>query len=566
MKRVLVFSPYAIWTIHTIYEKAIALACQVRGAEVDYLLCDGLLPECDQHWDSKEKSPRPFDLCERCQGEARRNMHESGFAHSWLGQFVSTGEASAAFSWAQSLAPEEFRSASFGDLPIGQWIQASVISYFRQYPPDLKNWHVASVFRGCLYSGAIVSIGLRNYLRANQVDAAILFNGRQSITRVAMEIFRLFGVRVLTHERAEYCRGHINVKPNSHCMSLDRFSELWTQWTEVALDRPALDAAYKWLVERKTGTNLAWIPFNNFSEPKTSVRTKLNLNIDKPLWVLFTSSTDETSGDPDMRGPFESQYVWMRDVVQWVSTHPEIQLIIKIHPNLGGNVYIGKATDELRVYEEMKATLPDNVKLVFPEDAVNAYILAEEAEVGLTFGSIIGLEMAMLGKPVLLAARAYYESCSAVLRVKSRESLPEMLEQCLHASASREIQRETFRLAYCYIRKFEMEFPAIRVLGIYDAEANYHQAEDLGPGKDATLDRICNFLLEESPLYELPTAQDFARSTQDEDTFFEELASGEYDAKDGTPGELVGVAERNSGPGRLLRGLFSATRIVRRGR
>src|SRR5581483_1944039 len=112
-------------------------------------------------------------------------------------------------------------------------------------------------------------------------------------------------------------------------------------------------------------TNLAWIPFNNFSEPKTSVRTKLNLSVDKPLWVLFTSSTDETSGDPDMKGPFESQYIWMGDVVRWISTHPEIQLIIKIHPNLGGNLYIGKATDELRVYEEMRASLPDNVKLVF---------------------------------------------------------------------------------------------------------------------------------------------------------------------------------------------------------
>ena len=36
---------------------------------------------------------------------------------------------------------------------------------------------------------------------------------------------------------------------------------------------------------------------------------------------------------------------------------------------------------------------------------MNAYSLAEEADVGLTFGSTIGLEMAMLGKPVLLASR-----------------------------------------------------------------------------------------------------------------------------------------------------------------
>ena len=61
MTRILIFSPYALWTYHTTYEGTIAKACQAHGATVEYLLCDGLLPECDQHWDSKTNLPRPFD-------------------------------------------------------------------------------------------------------------------------------------------------------------------------------------------------------------------------------------------------------------------------------------------------------------------------------------------------------------------------------------------------------------------------------------------------------------------------------------------------------------------------
>ena len=89
---------------------------------------------------------------------------------------------------------------------------------------------------------------------------------------------------------------------------------------------------------------------------------------------------------------------------------------------------------------------------MLPEDSVNAYSLADEADVGLTFGSTIGLEMAMQGKPVLLASRALYEYGSQILTVRSRESLPGMLERCLQASTDREIQREAFRLAHYYIR------------------------------------------------------------------------------------------------------------------
>jgi hypothetical protein len=524
MSRILVFSPYALWANHTIYEETIAKACQVRGATVEYLLCDGLLPECDQHWDSKTNSPRPFDLCQRCQAKAKASLDDLGFPYRWLGDFVSPSEKAAAFAWAQGVKPSEFREASFKDAPIGQWVLSSVISYFRQYPPDLKNWHVVSVYRGFLFSAAIVATGIRNYLNVNAIDSALLFNGRQSITRVALEIFQQCGIQVLTHERAEYQRGHINIKPNAHCMSPEPFKDFWNMWGQVPLTRESLDTTLKWLIQRRYGANLAWIPFSKPSDRSSSLKTRLNLNPDKRLWALFTSSTDETAGDPVLKGPFESQADWVREVVHWVGLRDDVELVIKVHPNLGGNSYIGKAVDELRIYQEMKSVFPANVRMVWPEDSVSAYSLAEEADVGLTFGSTIGLEMAMLGKPVLLASRAMYESGSEILTVHSKESLPGMLERCLHAPNHREIQRQAFRLAYYYIFRFELSFPAVKVLGLFENKLNYSHLEDLAPGKDDSLDHICDFLVKGRPLFNCPTAEERSRTTTDEDAFFEGLA------------------------------------------
>ncbi len=524
MSRILIFSPYAIWRNHTVYEETMAKACQVRGATVQYLLCDGLLPECDQHWDSKTNYPRPIDLCQRCQAAAKSNLTELGFPYRWLGDFVSQPEKSAAFAWAQELKPAEFRQASFQGSPLGQWVLSSVISYFRQYPPDLNNWHVVSVYRGFLFSAAIVATGLRNYLDANPIDAALLFNGRQSITRVALEIFRERGIRLLTHERAEYNRGHLNVKPNAHCMSPEPFKAFWSDWGEVPLNREGLTAALKWLVQRRYGANLAWIPFNKSSGGDSSLKTKLNLGQNKRLWVLFTSSTDEVAGDPLMQGPYESQAAWVRDVIQWVGLRDDVELVVKVHPNLGGNYYIGKAVDELRIYQQMNSALPPNVRIVLPEDSVSAYALAEDADVGLTFGSTIGLEMAMLGKPVLLASRALYEHGSQILTLRSKEALPDLLERCLHSSPKREIQREAFRLAYYYIFAFELPFPAVTVLDVFDVRPNYRDREDLAFGKDNSLDHISNFLINGNPLFDCPTAEERSRTTADEVAFFEELA------------------------------------------
>lgn len=523
MTRILIFSPYALWGVHTIYERTIAQACQVRGAELEYLLCDGLLPECDLHWDSKAKTSRPLDLCQRCQAMAKRDLQNVDIATRWLGEFLRPDERTKIFDWAQGLTPNQFGDASFEQEPLGRWVLASVISYFRKYPPDINDWRVATVYRGFLYSAAIVSAALRNYLDENRVDSALLFNGRQSIMRVALELFRERNIRVLTHERAEYHRGHINVRPNTHCMNLGPFHEFWKQWAHVPLRHEELEFAQKWISERQKGVNLAWIAFNRSSDSESSLRARLNLRQDQQLWALFTSSTDETAGDPEMKGPFESQQAWVSAVLRWVTSHQEVQLVIRVHPNLGGNAYIGEASDELKFYRELKSTATPNVTLVLPEDSVNSYALAQEADIGLTFGSMIGLEMAMFGKPVLLAARAIYENCSNIMTVSSKDSLLGMLEQCLACKANREIRREAFRLAYYYGCKFELEFKPLTVIGIYEAIPNYKQVEDLGPGKDASLDRICRYLMESEPLFADPSVDEQSRSTADEDRFFDEL-------------------------------------------
>ena len=82
----------------------------------------------------------------------------------------------------------------------------------------------------------------------------------------------------------------------------------------------------------------------------------MNLSPGKRLWALFTSSTDEVAGDPLMAGSL--RIASSPGSATWCSglgLRDDVELVIKVHPNLGGNRYIGKAVDELRIYQEMKA-------------------------------------------------------------------------------------------------------------------------------------------------------------------------------------------------------------------
>lgn len=426
-------------------------------------------------------------------------------------------------SWATSLQPQEFSSARFCNLPLGEWVISSINSYFRQFPPDLTSDDVVRVFRNFLISAGLVGIALENYIERNSVDSAILFNGRQSITRVAMEILIARGIRVLTHERGEYQREHLNARANAHCMSPVPFASFWKGWGGIPLTRKALEDTRMWLVQRRYGVNPAWIQFSK-TISAGSVRSRLKIAKHKRLLALFTSSTDEVAGDPLMQGPYASQEDWVRDVIEWVRGRKQVELVIKVHPNLGGNSYIGAATHELNFYKRIRTGLPENVHMVMPEDNVSAYSLAEEADFGLTFGSIIGLEMALLGKPVLLASRAVYEHAPALLTVRSREDLRPLLERSLDPYDTREIQRQAFRIAYYAMYVCDMPFPKVTVESLYHARENFQDSADLEPGVDHALDQICRFLVEEKPLFEQPSSADAARTTEEEDAFLDELA------------------------------------------
>jgi hypothetical protein len=522
MSRILIFSPYATRPHLTAYEGTIARACQVRGATVEYVLCDGLLPECDMHWDSfTYNRPRPLDICEWCQAGARARIAEFGLPHRWLGEFVTSSEKEHAFGWAQSLSPAEISKATYLKLPIGEWVQSSIFSYFRQYPADMSNWRVVNAYRGFLLSGALVAVGLRRYLETHAVDGALLYNGRQSITRVAFEVLRAAGVRVLTHETPFFQSGHIMVKPNARCWSNQPFTDFWRLWGSVALTRAALERTMKWLTDRRYGRNLTWHAYNPSVTSDGTLRKRLTLTQGKKLLALFTSSTEETAGDRELEGAYQSQSTWVQDVVDWVKNRNDVELVIRVHPHLSGRTGLARAFDEFSFYERMKASEPRHTRIVMPDEPLNSYALMDEADVGLTFGSSTGLEMAMLGKPIVLAARNFYEVGSQIVKVRSRESLREDLETGLGSFSARELRRQAYRLAYYYVFEFELPFPLVSVFGVMDVELNYKGLEALAPGLDKTLDHICDYLLQNGPLFDSPTEAQLSRSTVEEDAFFE---------------------------------------------
>ena len=519
--RILTFSPYAAHRAHTNYEVTFTRAAQLRGAEVKHIVCDSALGECDMVWFVVYPQGKTKEMCEGCRLTQERAMQEGGVPFEWMGQHLRAGEREKARDWAQIVPRAQLESARFDDLPLGEWVVSSVVSTFRVAPIELDDPLVERVFRSYLFGAAVTAMAWTRILDEWPPDAVIIFNARQAFPRVAFNLTRARGIRALVHERP-LTAGTIFVVENENCLNPAPFQEFWRQWRDVPLTRPQLEQAKRWFQERRYGGAQVHILFTQ-APAALDMRAHFGLEKGRKLWALFTSSTDEFYGDSALVGPFPSQEAWIEEIVKWVGARSDCDLIIRVHPSLSGRGETGRANQALKYYEKLKTRLPANVFLVEADDPLSSYDLVDAADVGLAFGSTVGLEMLALGKPIVsVAPLPIYQAAQGVFLTPDAAGLPDVLERVLTLTPQREFQRSAFRCAYRYFFGMQLPFPLVKWVNRHESEVCYNSPDALQPGRDSSLDRICEFLLHGTPIFGAPTRAEIPDKAQ-ENAFFDEL-------------------------------------------
>jgi hypothetical protein len=526
MIKILAFSPYTYWRHHANYELAILTACRERGAQVRVLLCDGQFSECDLH-DASSGAPRSFSMCKLCQSDARAIFEAGGLPYEWLSRYLTSEHRREAFEWATGLRPAEFPSASFRGQPIGPWVTRSVVIYWRRYPLPLDDWDTVNVYRGFLHAGAVAYLGLSAALDHASPDALLLFNAERSVLRIAFKLARARGIRVLVHEAAREIPGRLFAVTNAGCNSIQPFREFWSNWGPVPLSRGQLVDVHRYLLNRRHGTAALEVKFTVAGNGKDPLRKRLGVRDRDRLVALFNSSTDEFDGDPDCPLPYPTQEAWVERVVAWASQRSDCVLAIRAHPCLAGGVgWIARAPALMEWYRSLGERLPANVRLFQPDDPQSSYDLMDAADAAITYGSTAGIEFMALGKPVaVVPAFSIYEDCPGVVRLGNPAELESALDHLIGLSPNREYRRAAYRCLYRRCFQMPLPFKAVTLIENSTSQLNYKEPRDLRAGVDEGLDRICEFLLDNKPLFASPTPTDLARTTAEENTFYDLMES-----------------------------------------
>jgi hypothetical protein len=414
----LFFVPYAGVTPMLAQAAVVGRTLAERGHRVAFARCFRLFERCpvmDMHGLAYEATPeQKLESCLRCADNSLSMLAEYGLPTVDLRSLV-TPQMRQQIDRALTAAPQDLATFEFDGIPFGRISLMDVVlgrkisDFAEMTESDRRGWR--DYLRSCLLSYLLVDrccaeFGVSRIVHVN--DYSLLLGARAAARKHGAPCFCLAFPGHRNVDLSRYLTLSDVYKPIAY-----RLLSQWPACRDLSLEPAAVREVADDLVMRLRGAG-SFIYSPGKTVEHTDVRSRLGLSTERRLLVAYTSSLDEMLASemvmnatdkaiPDRPQPFHDQIEWLTALVGYVAASDDLQLVVRIHPREGANKRESVVSQHLaKLKRAFSAPFP-HCRFVWPQDPVSSYDVGEAADLVLTSWSTIGLEMARLGAPVLVA-------------------------------------------------------------------------------------------------------------------------------------------------------------------
>ncbi len=479
--RILFLSPRN-WAMHAALEGVLATSLRLRGANVRFLNCGGGLDICDRS-NTHSAPPMPCRTCARYSDttiEAFNNTHTS-LHDGW------TGNDPGQWSELDGLSTHELANVSYDGLDLGDLIDIPVKWFLlaaRLHEDPLG----PETMRAFLTSARRIAVGFRASIKEWRPDTVFMLNGLFLFESIARAICAEEGIDVVTYERTHRAKALIFARDRpANRYELDGIWETRGVEPLTDLENTELD---EYLGSRRSQGH----PLLNIW--KDAVEERPDRPVNGKLVTLFSNVTWDSS----VLGrdyAFDSMHDWLKGTVEYFVDHPQHRLVVRAHP--AETKRPGKETREpiTEFILSCVPSFPENIVILGPDDPTSSYPIMEESDLGLVYTSTVGIEMSVMGKPVIVAGRAHYRGRGFTTDAETPEHYAELLDRILadpaEATDAVALARQ-YAYAFFFDAPIPMPFVTEPIPGL--ARLTTDSLDDLQPGANADLDRICEAVLQ----------------------------------------------------------------------
>jgi len=488
------------------YEHALALdwvlaqALDLRGAEIDVLVCDKAISVC-QMTKTGRATPEtirddvPMAFCDKCIAKGEERLRPLGYPMRRLAEYIDDDAAAAARSLSETVPLNDIATFHHEGLAVGDHARAGALRYFAR--GDLENEPLAEpVLRRYFEAGLRTIAGMRKLIETHRYDVLVVNHGIYIPQGMIVEVANALGVRVVTYNPAY--RKHSFVFSHDQSYHFTMLNEPLEHWRSFAWTTRLATDTKAYLTSRRLGAN-DWIWFHDKPrEEIASVLREIGCNPRKPFVAALTSVVWDAQLHYKANA-FPNMMEWLRQTVEyWKRRTDDLQLVIRVHPA----EVRGAVPSRQQVVHEMAVAfpegLPPNVFIIPPEHQASTYALCENADSVIIFNTKAGVEMSALGLPVIVAGEAWIRGKGFAEDVSSPTQYFALLDR-LPANQKLDADKHALAMRYAYHFFFRRMIP-LPFMHQDGASFRIDAARaDLTPGKWPGLDAICEGILTGAP-------------------------------------------------------------------
>jgi hypothetical protein len=293
-----------------------------------------------------------------------------------------------------------------------------------------------------------------SWFQSHKPDVVIVPNGTVQELGIVYRVARHLNIQTVTYEFGDQ-RQRIWLAQNTEVMRQETDS-LWNARQNTPLTQPQMERLQSLFVARQRASmweNFARLWQDTPAKGGDTARAALGLD-DRPVVMLATNVLGDslTLG----RQIFSSSMAeWITRTVQYFTGRLDVQLVIRVHP---GEI-LTHGLSMVDVVKSVLPTLPEHIRLIKPDDKLNTYDVIEVADLGLVYTTTVGLEMALMGLPVVVTGKTHYRDRGFTYDPDTWVSYYKLLGQMLENPSGYRLSREQVEQAWHYAYRFFFEFP-----------------------------------------------------------------------------------------------------------
>ena len=465
------------------FDSMIALALKLRGAEVSFLLCDGILPacqECDSQWISSKDimESNIKSVCKDCYYPAELMLKPLNIKIYKYSDFITKDKISELILHKDLECDEHARAGTMRYFGIGK----------------LNNKIQTDVYEQFLNASKITKEVINNYIKKIKPTSAVIHHGIYVPQGIIASELSKNNINISVWGPS-YRQGTVLFSRHEtyhHSM----INEKKSQWDAYDFNKEKESILLNYIHNKTVGAN-DWISYQSGStESEDEIIKNYNLDPRKTTIGLLTN----VIWDAQLHfknSCFDSMLDWLFHTIDFFIHNDNLQLLIRVHPA----EVLGTVPSNQKVYDEILKKynqIPPNIKIILPSDKTSTYSAMKICDCVLVYGTKTAIELASLGQRVIVAGESWARGKGFTVDVESVSQYENILKNIESIDIMDSNQLQLAR-KYAYHLFFRRMIPVkalkkINAFGPYKINIKY--ISELEDGYDKGLDTICNAILD----------------------------------------------------------------------